>query len=87
VTRIEDDDTDPIGDSDMERRCYLSSKRLFWFFGNQFYELARRIEKGGLTSSSLLLPPRIICQEEVGNSLKEAKWHFIPTIEVPSPLA
>ena len=80
---VEDDEDDPYPiNSETEKRCYLSSKRLMYFFGNQFYELARTIGKGSLTSSAKLLGPKVLCREEVEGTLKEAKWHFIPTIEV-----
>ena len=83
VAIVEDDEDDPYPiNSETEKRCYLSSKRLMYFFGNQFYELARTIGKGSLTSSAKLLGPKVLCREEVEGTLKEAKWHFIPTIEV-----
>ena len=83
VAIVEDDEEDPYPiNSETERRCYLSSKRLMYFFGNQFYELARTIGKGSLTSSAKLLGPKVLCREEMEGTAKEAKWHFIPTIEV-----
>ena len=83
VAMVEDDEDDPYPiNAETEKRCYLSSKRLMYFFGNQFYELARAIGKGSLTSSAKLLGPKVLCREEVEGTLKEAKWHFIPTIEV-----
>ena len=83
VAIVEDDEEDPCPiNSETERRCYLSSKRLAFFFGNQFYDLARTIGKGSLTSSAKLLGPKVLCREEMEGTAKEAKWHFIPTIEV-----
>ena len=83
VAIVEDDEEDPYPiNSETERRCYLSSKRLLYFFGNQFYDLARTIGKGNLTSSAKLLGPKVLCREEMEGTAKEAKWHFIPTIEV-----
>ena len=80
---VDDDEDDPYPiNAETEKRCYLSSKRLMYFFGNQFYELARMIGKGSLTSSAKLLGAKVLCREEVEGTLREAKWHFIPTIEV-----
>ena len=67
VAVVEDDDNDPYPiNAEKERRCYLSSKQLMNFFAEQFYDLARRIGKGGLSSSAKLLPPSILCRGEVG---------------------
>ena len=83
VAMVDDDEDDPYPiNAETEKRCYLSSKRLMYFFGNQFYELARTIGKGSLTSSAKLLGAKVLCREEVEGTLREAKWHFIPTIEV-----
>ena len=83
VAIVEDDEDDPYPiNAEMEKRCYLSSKRLMFFFANQFYEIARRIGKGNLTSSATILAPSILCREEVDDSYKELTWKFIPTIEV-----
>ena len=80
---VDDDEDDPYPiNAETEKRCYLSSKRLMYFFGNQFYELARTIGKGSLTSSAKLLGAKVLCREEVEGTWKEAKWHFVPTIEV-----
>ena len=83
VPIVEDDENDPYPiNAEKEKRCYLSSKRLMFFFANQFYDIARRIGKGNLTSSAKILPPTIMCREELENSYKELTWSFIPSIEV-----
>ncbi len=41
-----------------ESRVYLSSRFFMQHFAAQFYELARRIGKGGITSGARLLDPR-----------------------------
>ena len=83
VPIVEEDDSDPFPMSaDTEKRCYLSSKRLMFHFSNQFFELARMIGKKSLTSSAQMLPPKLLCRQEVEGTYKEEHWHFIPTIEV-----
>ena len=89
VSIVDDDEDDPYQiNADNEKRCYLNSKRLMFYFSNQFQsELARKIGKGRLTSSAKVLPPAILCREEVEGTFREAKWHFVPTIEVGSSLS
>ncbi len=86
-------DDDPVaasllktaGAEPKEDRVYLSPRRFMLHFAAEFYELARRVGKGGLTSGARILDPRIMCTEErVSDSFmaKETSLDFIPTVEV-----
>ena len=78
----EEDQPYPLGE-EMEKRIYLSSRRMMLFFSNQFYEIARRLGKAHLTSSARLLAPNILCREMMENSYKEQSWYYMPSIEIP----
>ena len=87
----EDDDGPYPLDPHHQKRIYLSSKQMMDnFCKSQFYDVARSIGKGALTSSARRLPlsASIVCREEedYGTSrgpVKESMWYFIPTLEVP----
>ncbi len=74
-------------DGGTESRVYLSSRHFMQHFATQFYEVARRIGKGHLTSGARLLAPRVMCREERegedGSGVAKEAWlDFVPTVEV-----
>ena len=87
----EDDDGPYTLDPQNIKRIYLSSKQMMEnFCKSQFYDVARSIGKGSLTSSGRKLPlsASIVCREEEeygtsGGPVKESVWYFTPTLEVP----
>ena len=88
----EEDDEGPYPmDPQNIKRIYLSSKQMMEnFCKSQFYDVARSIGKGSLTSSARKLPlsASIVCREEEeygtsGGPVKESMWYFTPTLEVP----
>ena len=87
----EDDDGPYPLDPQNIKRIYLSSKQMMEnFCKSQFYDVARSIGKGSLTSSARKLPlsASIVCREEEeygtsGGPVKESMWYFTPTLEVP----
>ena len=44
----------------------MQNKQIYRQFVFQFYNIARAIGKGGLTSSAKMLPPKVLAREEVG---------------------
>ena len=44
----------------------MQNKEIYRQFVFQFYNIARAIGKGGLTSSAKMLPPKVLAREEVG---------------------
>ena len=44
----------------------MQNKQIYNQFVFQFYNIARAIGKGGLTSSAKMLPPKVLAREEVG---------------------
>ena len=72
----------PVGE-EIEKRIYLSSRRMMLFFSNQFYEIARRLGKSKLTDSARILAPNILCREMLEDSYKEQSWVYMPSIEIP----
>ena len=86
VAVVEDDEDEPqpyILREELEKRIYLSSRRMMLYFSNQFYEIARRLGKSQLTSSARLLAPNIQCREMLEDSYKEQSWFYMPSIEIP----
>ena len=44
----------------------MQNKQIYRQFVFQFYNIARAIGKGGLSSSAKMLPPKVLAREEVG---------------------
>ncbi len=94
---VDDDDEDGAAvdpypqteQRDMEMKVYLGSRPFMQHFQTQFYDLARRLGKGSMTSGARVLDPRIMCREEReegggedGSFAKESRLDFIPTVDV-----
>ena len=85
----DEDEEDPYHlDAENVKRIYLSSKQMMDNFSkSQFYEVARSIKKGHLTSGAKRQPltASIVCREEEEDTdpVKERLWYYMPSLEVP----